>query len=337
MRRTECEQWATNVQSRRPVKRIFKHLAFQLLGSAPVLRSRLERLSKSDKVVILNFHRVSPDDGSAYPPLHPDLFSHLLDFCADHFRLTCFSDLARPAPGDQRPIAIISFDDGYLDFVEFALPRLRRRGIPCNQNLIVDCLKSGLPPLNVQFQDFVGRASTSDLRAISISGFPRFREGEDRKAFGDRLSNFLKFKPVAQQRELTRASVEMIREVSSFQPTKMMTVADAKAIAGECEIGAHSVEHATLVAETPEYVEADARNCSDFFRTALGISPKIYALPNGSASEQQIRILEMSGYEHILCTGDDFSRADARRHPRFTMDGSSKAEVRFRATGFVRH
>ena len=54
-----------------------KFLAFSALGNEPWLRHRLERVRDAGVAIILNLHRVGPNDRSAYPPLAPELFESL--------------------------------------------------------------------------------------------------------------------------------------------------------------------------------------------------------------------------------------------------------------------
>src|SRR5687767_10044044 len=122
---------------------LIKSIAFGILGSSPVLRLRLSRLLASNRLTIVNFHRVGPDDRSAYQPLPSGLFEDVVKFLKQSFTLLTFAELTDYRRTDKPP-AIISFDDGYLDFAEHAAPILKRQGIRCNHNLIPACIESGL-------------------------------------------------------------------------------------------------------------------------------------------------------------------------------------------------
>jgi peptidoglycan/xylan/chitin deacetylase (PgdA/CDA1 family) len=317
-------------------KSFAKRIAFAALGSAPVVKWRLSQAWGSSRLTILSFHRVAPNDRSSYPPLEPRLFDEAMAFCRKHFTILTFGDLGDFKPATKPPL-IVSFDDGYRDFIEYSVPILRRHGVRCNHNIIPACVQSGLPPLNVHAQDYVGRAPRSLLAKLAVPGFGPIDPERDREALGRRISAYLKAKPIAEQKRLAAELISQFREFEGFSPTAMMTLDDIRSIADEHELGAHSFEHASLDVESDDYVRKDARACRSWFRDELRLTTDIYALPNGAARSDTSEILKAEGFRHILLTGEHYSRLSTDEHPRFTMDGSSRAEIRYRATGFVRH
>ena len=312
-----------------------KNLTFRALGSPPSLRWKLKRLARGGQLTILNFHRVAPFDDSSYPPLDPALFDDVIGFCRRRFDLLTFADLARYQPGKKPPM-IISFDDGYRDFIDHAMPILRRHGVCCNHNIIPACVDSGSPPFNVTLQDFVGRAPAERLARLDVPGFGPVPADEPRLALGTRLSSFVKNQPIAAQKKIAAAVMPQLMDMPGFAPTAMMSRADIVAIAGEHELGAHSFEHATMALESADYIARDAAACQAWFEQHLGRPSDIYCLPNGSGSAEQIGIVRAGGFRHVLRVEEDYSSVTATDHRRFTMDGHSTAEVRFRATGFRR-
>ena len=209
---------------------LLKSITFGLLGNSLMLRPRLLKLAGSGRLTILNFHRVAPADRSAYAPLSPDLFEDAVKFLKRSFALVTFADLAdfrRTA----KPPAIISFDDGYLDFAEHAAPILKRHGVRCNHNIIPACVESGLPPLNVHMQDFIGKAPDKLLAEFDVPGFGAIGPGEHRERLGNRLSRFLKNMPVAEQKSLARSLIPQTERMDGFKPTAMMNRADVASIA----------------------------------------------------------------------------------------------------------
>lgn len=315
------------------LKNIAKRIVFSALTRPALLHRRLRQSAHTGRVTILNFHRVAPYDGSSYPPLDPLLFDDVMSFCSQHFEIVTFSDLAG-RPAGARPRAVISFDDGYRDFVEYALPILRRHGMRANHNFIVSSLRSGLPPPNVLLQDFIGKANDCSVRALAAVLGMSFDTRNGRVAFGMQVSNAIKYLPIASQKEIlarARQAVEIDRDA-----TPMMSMADARAIAREIEVGAHSLEHANLLVESDDYIANDARHCRAFFDTEIRAPTSIYALPNGMGEQRVYDILETAGFNTILLTGERFAQPGARNLPRFSMGGSSRPELHFRAVGFVR-
>ena len=153
---------------------ILKNVAMRILGGRVRSAYRIRAITKARRLTILNLHRVSRDDGSSYKPLDPRVFEELLRYVTANFTLTTFDALPETRVPSQsasgKPPLILSFDDGYKDFITVAAPILKKHGVRVNQNVIPGCVESGLPPLNVAIQDFVGKASESSLRELSIPG-----------------------------------------------------------------------------------------------------------------------------------------------------------------------
>ena len=301
-----------------------KAAVFSALGNGPMLRRRLNRVRESGVTTILNLHRVGPDDGSAYRPLPAPLFDELLRFVTREFAVVTLDQLEEPT---RKPKLILSFDDGYRDFVTHAAPILKKHGARANQNLIPRCVETGLPPLNVLAQDFVGKAP-AELRArLAIDGYSGPRDG----SFGQRLSYFIKMRSQADQDRLAAQLLPQFYAWGDFKPTPMMNAEEVRNIA-EHELGAHSWAHASMEFESDHYLDEDVRRCADWFKTTLGTPMTIYAFPNGSCREGQAEQVLRQGVEHVLLVGDGFDRGGSV-HQRFTFDARSPSEARFKALG----
>jgi peptidoglycan/xylan/chitin deacetylase (PgdA/CDA1 family) len=97
------------------------------------------RRRNRDRLTVIMFHRVlSPRDprwATSDPEytLSDDLFGQSLDFFQKHYNVVALAVViaarggGRPLPA--RPL-LVTFDDGWSDNEEFALPHLRRTGIP---------------------------------------------------------------------------------------------------------------------------------------------------------------------------------------------------------------
>jgi len=312
-----------------------KKIAFILLGSNLRARYRIKKIGDKKVLTILNLHRVCRDDGSSYKPLDPAIFEELLRFLVKNFSLLTFGNLIESSLTSEssKPLLIISFDDGYKDFIDVAVPILFKHKIKVNQNLIPECVDSGEPPLNVLIQDFIGKASDSELRKINIPGFVIGQKLEKRVQIGLRVSKYIKNKPISEQKIIKEKILESAGNLTSFKSTPMMNIDDVKELAGLHEFGAHSYSHASMEFETDSYVLDDLIKCKEWFNVNLSQNVDIYAFPNGSFKKNHIQLAKDCGYKHILLVNDLFSSSEMEVHYRFGFYAENNFEMKFRALG----
>lgn len=313
------------------LRKLAKRVAFAAMGSPAATAARLKRIAASGALTVLCLHRVAPHDGSTYPPLDPQLFRELLGFCRRHFSMTTFAGL--PDRDHSKPPMVLTFDDGYKDFIDYSAPILEEHGVTCNQNLIPRSIETGEAPFNVVLNDFAGMATEAQLLRFEAPGFRRYSLSEGRYHWGNALSTWFKERPMAAQKQLAEAIRPQLDGCEGFTPTPVMSLDEARQIAAVHEIGAHSFEHANLGQESDEYVREDARRCREWFASQLGCEPAIYAVPNGDYREHQLPLIEAEGFDRLLLVGQRFSAVDKGRNFRFNFDASSLAEMRFKALG----
>jgi peptidoglycan/xylan/chitin deacetylase (PgdA/CDA1 family) len=118
-----------------------------------------------------------------------------------------------------------------------------------------------------------------------------------------------------------------------FNPTKMMTAEDVIHAGKIHEIGAHSYYHSTMEFETDEYFYNDLLKCKLYFDKVLNMPLLIYAFPNGSYRNSQIKIATELGCKFILLVDGEFSKASVSVHKRFGFTADSRREAYFRLTG----
>ena len=301
-----------------------------LIGADAIFR---RRLVSEEKAAVLNLHRIRPEPSPYWPPLHPRLFEALLRYLDTHFEVRSINDLHEKQ--GNRPVAVLSFDDGYYDFIEYALPILRKYKIRANMNIIPQCVETGLPIWNVRLYDFLDGAAPEEISEIDIAGFAvKFTDSgmEAKLRYGMALSRFLKTRPRAERIKLFRPIEDlMARKQISF--TRMMNTDEVRQIASDVDLGAHSYSHESMEFEEDAFFESDVEKCREFFYSHLQRPMDIYAFPNGSYRRGQIEYLREKGVGHVLLVDEKPANLGSSVIPRITMYGNSPAELRIRAVG----
>lgn len=313
------------------MKRLVKPVAVAVMGSTVGLQARLSWLARAGQLTVLNLHRVDDSAASEYEAMNPAVFDDLISWLRKAFTLTTFGRLAAVAYRDRPPL-ILSFDDGYKDFIEVVVPILRRYGVTANQNVIPGCMESGRPPYSVMLQDFIRTAPARLLEEVRVPELPQL-DAANRALSARRTAVILKSRSMAKQEHVMAELEPYFARFDGFRPTPMMTRSDVREVASAHEVGAHSYEHATMPAETDEYVAADARRCLEYFQDEISCRPAVYAFPNGVARRRQVEIVHRTGFVHVLLTGRAPSDAPPWLHGRRLVYGDSRREMRWRAVG----
>ena len=120
-------------KTRRPdVRHVLKELAFATALGCGLVQGRdaLRRLRRQCRGVILTYHRIGEPDRMTRSA---DAFQADLAYLRERFVCVTLSELVARMDGDEpwaRPLAAITFDDGYRDNYTRAVPLLRAAGVP---------------------------------------------------------------------------------------------------------------------------------------------------------------------------------------------------------------
>ncbi len=217
----------------------------------------------------------------------------------------------------------ITFDDGYRDNIEVALPILQRHGLVATFFVATGYLDGGR-----MWNDTVVEAlrvmpgPSLDLREWGLPDLS-LRTVVDRRAAIQKVLPTLKH--LAREERAARVEQLAARAALASVAGPMMSDAQIRALrAAGMEVGAHSVTH-PILARIPD---ADAKReiVESVLRLAeiLGEPTRLFAYPNGKPGQdygpQHVRMVREAGYRAAVSTrpGTASSGADVYQLPRFT-------------------
>ena len=320
------------------MKKYIKNTVFLFLDSVGMQRKYLKNIQKNHQLTILNLHKVSPEKNPFYPPLDPKLFDALLEYISKHFNIITFDEIEKQKDS-QKPNIILSFDDGYYDFLEYAMPVLEKHNARANLNVIPEYVESGLPMWNIRLYDFLNCASLDEINDIKLTGFndQLANDNEQSKSkFGLALSRFLKNRPRVERDELLKELFQKTNKYHDVKYTRMLNSKEVIEISKIHEIGVHSYSHESMGFESKEYFEKDFQLCENYFKNELELPLNIYTFPNGSYQDYQIDFLIQHKIDHVLLVENKYADYKSIVKKRFTFYADSVSEVKMRAVGFYK-
>ncbi|MFG6416577.1 polysaccharide deacetylase family protein [Roseateles sp. DC23W] len=287
----------------------------------------------SARLNVLIFHRVlrEPD------PLFPDevdaaRFDELLGWVNSWFNVLPLDEAARRLQDGSLPAraAALSFDDGYADNHDVALPLLQRHGLPCsffvatgflnggrmwNDTLIEAVRRSTLPTLDLRgLQDAKG----ADLGQHALG------ETDTRRELLEQLIGRVKY--LAPEPRVS--CVDAIAARAEIRPPDdlMMTSDQVRALRGAgMQIGAHTVSHPILATLDANAAADEIGRSRDVLQQTLGERVGLFAYPNGKPGTDYLpevhpAIVRELGFDAAVSTRWAAARRgeDVFQIPRFT-------------------
>lgn len=304
-----------------PLFALASRTAFELLH-----RAAAPRLS------ILIFHRVH---ALADPIFQHDIdalhFERLMRFVARSFRVMTLGDAAsRLARGDlPRRSLVVTFDDGYADNAEVALPILQRYGLVASFFVSTGFLDGGRM-WNDTVNEIVRACRRSELDLCSFNlGRCSLAGPAARRSVSGALLSRIKYLTLAERDEAI-VRLQDLSAVRDLPNDLMMRSEQVRQLhrAG-MEIGAHTVHHPILTTLPPAEAEYEISEGRKRLQEIIDAPVDVFAYPNGKPGrdydQSHVVLLRRLGYCAAVSTAPGVARAGDGLFelPRFTPWGKS--------------
>ena len=279
------------------------------------------------RLSILIFHRVHRQADPIFPD-EPDAayFDRLMRFVAGSFLVLPLGraiDALAEGTLPKRALAI-TFDDGYADNAEVALPILKRHGLAASffvstgfldggrmwNDSVIECVRScGQSDIDL---------GVFDLGRLSLAS-PALR----RKAI-DSLLPKIKYMGLQDRQDAIR-TLQNLAGVAELPVNLMMRSEQVRELhrAG-MEIGAHTVNHPILATLEPADAEREIEQGKRQLETILGAPVELLAYPNGRPHRDydasHVAMAQRLGFRGAVSTAPGVSQSgdDLFQLPRFT-------------------
>jgi peptidoglycan/xylan/chitin deacetylase (PgdA/CDA1 family) len=302
-----------------------------------------ERLARGN-VTILTYHRILPAERKkAYFNPHlavtPECFYEHCVTLHEYFEVLPLAQAAKICEESQRPrrpVAVVTFDDGYRDNFFYALPILKKSGLHATFFPVVDLLGSDSPP----WYDRLARA----LSVLSIRGSinkiyndlePAYtpeilRSQRDGAASVNQIVADSKRLAPEQRKKLVETLEQQAGQPEDWPPEDL--VMDWNELAELCaqghEVGSHGCTHEILTALDDARLEEEVKTSREKLEKGLSRPVRCFSYPNGDVDDRVADAVRRAGYSAAVTTepGANVDFRDPYRLKRRFVD-----ETRLRA------
>jgi peptidoglycan/xylan/chitin deacetylase (PgdA/CDA1 family) len=256
-------------------------------------------------IKVFLFHRINPHIDPVWPPITPAHFDKILTHLKKHFEIVPLEQtiLGNYKPSTSKKLCAITFDDGYKDFVEYALPLIKKHNISASMYVITDCVDSNLPPWTFVFNHLLLNTKLSSLE-INSTKIPhnirkiKWKTLREKVAYINYLSHVLKRISDEERENVMQQIRNQIKDVESPNGL-MMSWDDIRYIKNEgIEIGSHSANHPILSKDLHlDDVRYELKRSGEEIQKELGKFPLAISYPFGIYNNEAKRIAEEVGYK----------------------------------------
>lgn len=292
--------------------------------SLPILRSLASLAAPPGRLAILIFHRVLAERDALLPG-EPDAveFDRQMALLARTFRVLPLTEAVAALAEGRLPNRALSitFDDGYRDNHDVALPILHRHGLSATFFVASGYLDGGR-----MFNDSIietVRALPAGEQMVGEFGPFTLDAPASRISTYEAIIRELKHRPPAERAERTAA---LVASCGVVLPTDlMMERAQVRALAeAGMEIGGHTASHSILQQLSEREAEQEIAAGRDQLEAIIGRPITLFSYPNGKPQQDygapHPQLVRRLGFSAAVSTawGVADRRSDPFQLPRFT-------------------
>jgi peptidoglycan/xylan/chitin deacetylase (PgdA/CDA1 family) len=278
------------------------------------------------RLTILIYHRVLPQRDPLFPEeVDATTFDQHMGHLASCFKVLPLHDAVRRLRNGSLPhnAACVTFDDGYADNAEVALPILQKHGITATFFVATGFLNGGRM-WNDTVIELVRRAP-GPLLDLSHAGLGRFQIETlpHRRQAIFSLLNALKYLPLESRQMRVD---EMAALIPVIPPNDLMMTSDQIRILHNAgmEIGGHTKSHPILARMDYGAARAEIAHGKETLESVIRAPIHVFAYPNGKPGQDylpdHVAMVKNLGFEAAVSTawGAAKGGSDLYQLPRFT-------------------
>jgi peptidoglycan/xylan/chitin deacetylase (PgdA/CDA1 family) len=294
-------------------------------------KHKFKRGQYNKNLLILMYHRVLPKGDPCLKSEEPGMYvtpetlgMHLNELAkfATFIRIEDWLKLSENKQLENILYCAITFDDGWADNYEFALPLLKKHQVPATIFLATNYIDSNttfwperLYGLLNQLKGDDKPKLLSDLKAFFESLEVSLNLTDLQSGGADYVASLINQAKALTDDEINLKLDQIDAKLSvskNSRPAMLNWQQVAEMKKNGFEIGGHTRSHLRLNTKaTTERIEQEVAGCAEDIKNAIGEAPSLFCYPNGDTSEAAISTVENT-FKAAVTTKSGINKAEAK-------------------------
>lgn len=297
---------------------------------------RLHRWLLPDVVSAVSYHGLIdtrlPVPSECFMPV--ERFEKQMEYLARHFTVLHLEEaFASGRPRARRPVACVTFDDGFESLHHLALPILERLSIPSTVYLVTDLVDTDDAIWYTRLHQAICETSATEISLGAL----RFRltSPHERAVASSGLQQAIKALPRFRFAEvfeglLDRLGVHGRRTAAPWAPMRILRTGEIRRMSrdGLVRFGSHTASHQILTRTEPDDVRREIERSVAAVAALVERPSRTFAYPNGGLDDfdaTTIAAIRQAGIEYAVTTIEGPNPRDVdpyriRRYPISAID-----------------
>jgi peptidoglycan/xylan/chitin deacetylase (PgdA/CDA1 family) len=285
--------------------------------------------------LVLGYHRVVDDFEAVARTEMPSMlvsrtmFERHLDFIGRRFEFVSVEEIASHLANGvpfSKPVAAVTFDDGYRDVYEQAFPVLQRKGIPAAMFVVSDLVGRPLWQVHDRLYHLIAKAFATWpnprrellglLKELGVPGDSVARASDSTRTAQQTVAVVLPELAMADVRRLMDGIEARVGNGFHDMPQSLTWPMVTELRRAGWTIGSHTRNHVSLPAESAETVTCELVGSKALIEQHLGEPVTHFAYPGGQFNGPVADAVARAGYEfaYTACMHGD------QVHPALTIE-----------------
>jgi peptidoglycan/xylan/chitin deacetylase (PgdA/CDA1 family) len=306
-----------------------KSIVASFLHFSGILRLNLSRVSK-DTFIVLMYHRIVPAQEAEKGVqsgmyVDPVTFRTHVEFLQKYFAIVPIAYLSCQGEAafrnsNEKPLCVLTFDDGWYDFYEYAFPILKENNIPATVFLPTNFMGTNRLFWTDRLAFFLKQRENSEKRSPSKAPSPSNTLISQLDTMQGNYEAKLE-KSIETLKSLRDEEIEeVLSELSSIwnvdptpQSRAFLSWEEIKEMhqSGLITFGSHTASHKILTTLTDNEIQEELKKSKEKLIAEDIIDPSFipFCYPNGNYNEKIAKMVKEAGYSLAVTTRNGWNDA----------------------------